>query len=54
MYYKGIFCEKGVDIREEDCFDYALERIKSNNEDKNEFTEWFYSGNWIKKGDDEI
>ena len=54
MIYKGIFTEKGNNIREEDSYEYALERVKNNKDDKKEFTEWFYSGNWIKKGDDEL
>lgn len=55
MYYKGIFTERGTDIPEKQCLEYALSRVKNNNEDKKDFIEWFYSGNWIKieDGDDE-
>jgi len=54
MFYKGICCEKGNIVQEEFCFGYALNRILDNELEKNEFIEWYYSGNWIKidKGDD--
>lgn len=56
LYYKGIFTEKGINIPEEHCFEYALDRVTKNKADRNEFIEWFYSGNWIKieNGDDTI
>lgn len=56
LYYKGIFTEKGINIPEEHCFEYALDRVSNNKADKEEFIEWFYSGNWIKieNGDDII
>lgn len=36
-------------VPEEDAFDYALERISLDEDLKQEFVEWFYSGNWIKE-----
>lgn len=39
----------GVFVPEEDAYDYALERVSQDEEEKKEFVEWFYSGNWIKK-----
>ncbi len=40
----------GIFVPEESAYDYALERIASDDELKQEFVEWFYSGNWIKEG----
>lgn len=55
LYYKGIFTERGIKVSEDSCFEYALNRVVNNKEDRDEFVEWFYSGNWIKieTGDDE-
>lgn len=39
----------GVFVSDEDAFDYALERISQDDDLKQEFVEWFYSGNWIKE-----
>lgn len=43
--YKGI--ATGIFVPEEDAYEYALERISQDEELKQEFVEWFYSGNWI-------
>lgn len=45
------YTEIGTEIfvPEEDAYDYALERISLDEESKQEFVEWFYSGNWIKE-----
>lgn len=38
-------------VADEDSYDYAIERITyGTDEEKQEFVEWFYSGNWIKVG----
>lgn len=44
--------EMGTEIfvPEEDAYDYALERISQDEDLKQEFVEWFYSGNWVKEG----
>jgi len=40
----------GIFIPEKDAYDYAMERIShGTDEEKQEFVEWFYSGNWIKE-----
>lgn len=39
----------GVFVSDEDAFDYALERISRDDDLKQEFVEWFYSGNWIEE-----
>ena len=39
----------GIFVAEEDSFDYAMERICLDDDLKQEFVEWFYSGNWIKE-----
>lgn len=41
----------GVFVPEEDAYDYAMERLSlGTDEEKKEFVEWFYSGNWVKEG----
>ena len=53
MAYVGILKEKGKYITSEQAFDYALERIENGAEqDKQEFVDWFYSGNFIKESED--
>lgn len=48
--YIGICSEAGTVIAEEDAFDYALGRISAGtDEEKKEFADWFYSGNFIKE-----
>lgn len=37
----------GIFVPEEDAYKYALERVSLDEELKQEFVEWFYSGNWI-------
>lgn len=39
----------GIFVAEEDAYGYALERVSQDEELKQEFVEWFYSGNWIKE-----
>lgn len=59
MKYIGIFKEHGEVIESEDAFDYAIERISKNEIDKAEFkkefgdqfVEWFFSGNFVRKDD---
>lgn len=46
--YKGIMGNTGIVIEESEAFEYALENIKTD-ELKEEFVEWFFSGNWIKE-----
>lgn len=46
----GVGPEQGTYVSGEDAYAYALERIQmSDEEEKNEFLEWFYSGNWISE-----
>lgn len=50
--YMGICQEQGIVITDEDALNYALEQIKhGTTEEKLEFLEWYYSGNFVK-GDD--
>lgn len=45
--YIGILSEQGKVIPAEKAFSYALERITNGtDEEKAEFVEWFYSGDW--------
>ena len=47
MNYIGIGKNKGMHIDSETAFDFALERTKNGtDEEKAEFVEWFYSGDW--------
>lgn len=39
----------GIFVPEEDTYKYALERVSLDEELKQEFVEWFYSGNWVKE-----
>lgn len=43
----------GIFVPEEDAYEYAMERISSDEdlqkEFKEMFVEWFYSGNWVKE-----
>lgn len=51
LHGKGYF-EMGTGnfVPEEDAFLYALRRIKEGTEEEKwEFVDWFYSGNWIKE-----
>ena len=41
--------DNGVFVPAEDSYEYALERISLDEELKQEFVEWFYSGNWVKE-----
>lgn len=45
--YKEIGTE--IFVPEEDAYDYAMERVSQDEDLKQEFVEWFYSGNWIKE-----
>ena len=36
-------------VPEENAFEYALERVSLDEEEKKEFLEWFYSGNFIRR-----
>lgn len=42
----------GIFVSEEDAYSYAMERISQDEDLKQEFVEWFYSGNWIRRGDE--
>lgn len=48
-HYVGIQREDGKVIPEKQAFSYALCRVIDNPEERNEFIQWFYSGNWIKE-----
>lgn len=58
MYYYGIGPEEGTIIEEERAFEYAMERCLSGTPDERQefqemLVEWYYSGNWIKKEEQE-
>ena len=56
--YLGIGPEKGTVVRDEQAFDYALERctkgtLLEQEEFKEMLVDWYFSGNWIHKEDDD-
>lgn len=53
MVYKGIGPERGKVVHKDDAFDVALEEVASNREIRQEFIDWFFSGNWVKTEEDE-
>lgn len=48
VIYKGISTERGMDVDVKDALLFAIWRVLINEEDKKEFVEWFFSGNWIE------
>ena len=51
-YWEGVGPEDGKIVDDDVAFKYALERCENGTkEEKEEFVEWFYSGNWIRKYD---
>ena len=53
MFYKGICSERGKAVPEDMALGYALSRVLEDENQKQEFIEWFYSGNWIKVEEEE-
>ncbi|WP_418763568.1 hypothetical protein [Enterocloster sp.] len=52
MYYKGIGPEAGTIVEEDQAYQYALERCaNATPEEKQEFVDWYYSGNWAEMED---
>lgn len=49
LRYVGIMSERGKTVSVDDAFYYAMWRVLSDDEVMQEFTEWFYSGNWLLK-----
>ena len=54
MAYIGIGVNNGKRIEKEEAFDYALEQIQNNEEEKADFIAWFYSGSWYKEDNNEL
>lgn len=54
IVYEGIGPEKDTVVGEDAAFSYAMERIRNADKaEQEEFVEWYFSGNWIKKEDEE-
>lgn len=53
MFYKGICSERGKTVPDGMALGYALSRVLEDENQKQEFIEWFYSGNWVKVEEDE-
>lgn len=50
MKYIGIGENEGISVDRTIAYNYALERITNGtDEEKQEFIDWFYSGNWIEE-----
>lgn len=49
MVYEGISTNKGIKVPEEEALEYALQQIQSVESEREEFLEWFYSGNWVRE-----
>ena len=47
LRYVGIFSERGKEVAVDDGFYYALWRVLSSDEEMKNFTEWYFSGDWI-------
>ena len=48
--YVGIMNNTGLIVPEEEAFEYAKNHLDEMNErDKQEFVEWFFSGDFIKE-----
>ena len=55
MRYRGIGPEKGRTVEEPFSYEYAKAHLDELSEqDKKEFVEWFFSGNWYKEDEDDI
>lgn len=53
MVYEGISTNKGIKVPEEEALEYALQQIQSVESEREEFLEWFYSGNWVKEREED-
>lgn len=56
--YLGMLSEQGNVVEDEEAFDYALERcLKGTLEEQQEFkemlVEWYYSGNWVHREEEQ-
>ncbi len=50
VMYEGVGPEKDTVVGEDAAFAYAIERIRNADKiEKEEFVEWYFSGNWIKE-----
>lgn len=48
--YKGILKESGTIVNKEKAFIYAIQRVlHGTKEERLEFEEWFYSGDWVEE-----
>ena len=54
MRYVGIGPERGREVEETAAFEYAANHLDDlPEEDKKDFVDWFFSGNWVKEDDEE-
>lgn len=53
MYYMELTTDELV--HEDDAYEYAKDHLDSmDDRDKADFVEWFFSGNWLRKSDEEV
>ena len=50
--YRGVNTEKGNVVSEEDAFAYALDRVGNDPSLREEFVQWFFSGDFIEEDDE--
>jgi hypothetical protein len=49
-FYMGVSVNEGINVSGDEAFEYAKEHLdEMSDEDKADFVEWFFSGNWIKQ-----
>lgn len=54
IVYEGIGPEKDTVVTEDVALDFCIERLRNDTKDaQDEFIEWYLSGNFIKKEEEE-
>ena len=49
-FYMGFNVNAGVNVSEDEAFEYAKEHLdEMSDEEKADFIEWFFSGDWLLK-----
>ena len=54
VYYKGIGPESGKIVKRCEAFNYVKSHLEDlSDRDKSELIDWFFSGNWVERVQDE-
>ena len=49
-FYMGLNANSGINVSGDEAFEYAKEHLdEMSDEDKSDFVEWFFSGDWLLK-----